>query len=306
MKDLLEFLNNAGPEELTEVNGISGSLAEKIIAGRPYLKVEEALEVKGMGPNLLARMSDRFEEISAQSEEEIEEGKPNKLTIPNYDKPIEMYRAEEKPAKQSGGFWRGLFRFLLWVLGIAVVVAGIGAAWYYGLPFIQENFIDPLNMNTTQIRQIATQQAEAMDELNTQFAELDTRLTTVESQIETNSASIDQLEESLAELDALVAANQDALTLELRDQLAITYTLELINRARLYLNQSNFGMARDDVAAALEKLESLEGEFDELRQIEIDKATNRLELALSILPDYPVVAANDLEIAWYLLVEGRP
>lgn len=313
MKNLLEFLNTAKKEQLAEVQGISEGLAEKIIAARPFEEVEDSLEVKGFGKNLLSRLEKTYSDRVDTQPLEIEEAR---TALPTYEEPITVYEDEVPSEKKSRGFWRAVgsvFRFLFWLVLIVGIIGGIGTAFYYGLPFIQKNFIQPLNVNTSQIRQIATEQAESMEGLNTQLEELDSRvgsiedqLETIEAEIEEKDALISQLEEQLADLDEQISETQDTLATQVRDNLTITYVLELVARARLHLNQSNYGIAQEDIQTALERLESLSGTFEEDRQIQVDKAFNRLELAASVLPDFPVVAANDLDIAWYLLIEVTP
>jgi hypothetical protein len=76
----------------------------------------------------------------------------------------------------------------------------------------------------------------------------------------------------------------------------------MLGRARLYLAQSNFGLAREDVNSARDLLVTLQTETkDEAR----GQAIARLDLALGNLPAFPVVAAGDLEIAWQILMSGE-
>jgi hypothetical protein len=76
----------------------------------------------------------------------------------------------------------------------------------------------------------------------------------------------------------------------------------MLGRARLYLAQSTFGLAREDVNSARELLVSLQAETDDEA---LDQAIMRLDLALGNLPAFPVVAAGDLEIAWQILMSGE-
>src|SRR5688500_10519792 len=62
VSDLLAFLNTADIDTLTRVPGISRTLAEELIAARPFEVVEDCLKVRGMGKNLLARIQSAFEE----------------------------------------------------------------------------------------------------------------------------------------------------------------------------------------------------------------------------------------------------
>jgi len=48
MKDFLDLLNTASLEELTGAPEISRSLAEKIIAARPLVTLDDALKIKGV------------------------------------------------------------------------------------------------------------------------------------------------------------------------------------------------------------------------------------------------------------------
>lgn len=49
-------LNTATTSELQSISGIGPSLAAKIIAGRPYKKVDDLLRVSGFGPKLLDKL----------------------------------------------------------------------------------------------------------------------------------------------------------------------------------------------------------------------------------------------------------
>ncbi|KIG12775.1 hypothetical protein DB30_01036 [Enhygromyxa salina] len=52
-------LNTATATELASLAGIGPKLAERIIAGRPYPRVDDLLEVKGIGPKRLAAIRSR-------------------------------------------------------------------------------------------------------------------------------------------------------------------------------------------------------------------------------------------------------
>ena len=61
MSTFLDFLNTADLDTLTGIPGINRALAEELIAARPFEFVDEALKVRGMGKNLLARVQSAFE-----------------------------------------------------------------------------------------------------------------------------------------------------------------------------------------------------------------------------------------------------
>jgi hypothetical protein len=88
----------------------------------------------------------------------------------------------------------------------------------------------------------------------------------------------------------------------LKHEVTFTRALDMLGRARLYLAQSNFGLARDDVNSADDLLATLQ---TETKNKALDQAITRLDMVLGNLPDFPVVAAGDLEIAWQILVTGE-
>ncbi len=52
--------NTASVELLATLNGIGPETAKKIVAGRPYEKVEDLLKVPGVGPKTLEKMRQRL------------------------------------------------------------------------------------------------------------------------------------------------------------------------------------------------------------------------------------------------------
>jgi hypothetical protein len=93
---------------------------------------------------------------------------------------------------------------------------------------------------------------------------------------------------------------------ELQRQVRLNRAIELLSRARLYLSQSNFGLAKQDVQAAQDLLVPLQTEIPTEKAAALQAVITRLGLALENLPAFPVVAVDDLDIAWQLLVEGLP
>lgn len=49
-------VNSAPPDELDELPGVGPVMAERIVAGRPYSKLEDLLRVKGIGEKTLERL----------------------------------------------------------------------------------------------------------------------------------------------------------------------------------------------------------------------------------------------------------
>jgi hypothetical protein len=209
-------------------------------------------------------------------------------------------------------------RFVLAVLRLILIVmliGGCGALIYYGAPFVYENFIRPVEQNTSQINELTLRQSqlefEVMD-LQTQLATLEAGQTAQSdslaesaSVIQTLAAAQTAQNERLAALENADAERSDALA-DLAYQSSLLKGMELLSRARLFLYQSNFGLARSDVQAARDLLAKMQTTAPESKQKDLSEAIFRLDLALKNLPDFPVAASDDLDIAWQILLEGYP
>ena len=141
-----------------------------------------------------------------------------------------------------------------------------------------------------------------LDETNSQVNTLEQSVAALEKSIEAHSASLTKLDEIQSALEEKIQTSQDETLLQLKHEVMFTRALDMLGRARLYLAQSNFGLAREDVKSARELLITLQTETDNMA---LDQAIKRLDMALGNLPAFPVVAAGDLEIAWQILVSGE-
>ncbi|MBE0668960.1 MAG: helix-hairpin-helix domain-containing protein [Anaerolineales bacterium] len=302
MSDFLTFLNTADLDTLTQAQGITHSVAENIIAARPFNTIEDCLKVKGMGKTLLARL---------QSIAEAKDNDPeNRALIPVEEEAPPAYveksqqPAQEKVEEQDSFLTRlgrafiNFLRALLRLIILVIFLGGIGALLYYGLPYINRTFIAPVERNTAQINKLEAE----VSSLQTQLDEMNARVTALETSVEGYSASIQKLQEMQAELDSQLQKNNDKILLDLKHEVMMTRALDILARARLYLAQSNFGLAKIDVQSARDLLAELQAETnDDLLLIVL----SRLDLTLGNLPDFPVVAAGDLEIAWQILMSGN-
>ena len=99
----------------------------------------------------------------------------------------------------------------------------------------------------------------------------------------------------------LKESNEETLV-KLNQEVMMTRALDTLARARLYLAQSNFGLAKEDVQSARNLLAELQSQSGDEAQAQ---AISRLDSALSNLPAFPVVASGDLEIAWQILMTGN-
>jgi hypothetical protein len=301
MTDFLTFLNTADIDTLTKIPGITTAIAGNIIAARPFDTVEACLNVRGMGKNLLARMQSNFEAGENASESssmiQVEEEAPPAF--------IEKSQPAQESIKEKDTFFSRLgkallvfIRALFRLIAILIVIGGISAALYYGLPYINQKVIVPIEQNSAQIKQVEAE----VKALQAQLDKTNSRVDALEKSIEAYTASLAKLDEIQAALESKIKTSQDETLLQLKHEVMFTRALDMLGRARLYLAQSNFGLAREDVKSAHDLLVALQAETkDEAR----GQAIARLDLALGNLPAFPVVAAGDLEIAWQILMSGE-
>lgn len=301
MSDFLNFINTAELDTLTQTQGITPSLAESLIAARPFNSTDECLKVKGMGKTLLARLQSAAEAQENESE--------NKAMIPVEEEAPPAFIEKSQPAQENAkkedsflsrlgraflNFLRALIRLIL----LVALIGGIGALLYYGLPYIQRTFIAPVEQNTAQIGRLEFE----ISVLQTQLNEMNVRVEALETSVEAHTLSIQKLEGMQAEIETQLQTNNNKVLLELKHEVMMTRALDALARARLYLAQSNFGLAKIDVQSARDLLAELQAETNDDLLLQV---ISRLDLALGNLPDFPVVASGDLEIAWQILMTGN-
>lgn len=217
--------------------------------------------------------------------------------------------------QRLGRFFRFLFTFLL----VLLILGAIGAGLYFGLPFAYEKYVLPVQQNTAQLTGLQTQQAQserAILDLQTRLAEVEAaqneqaksladlglRVDGLEQEIAAHTqmlAALDEMQKKLAEQGAAASA-------ELSRQVDLLKSMELLSRARLFMYQSNFGLAKADVQTARDILAGVQPSAPELLAADLKEVLLRLDLTLSNLPAFPVAASDDLDIAWIILLGGIP
>ncbi len=235
------------------------------------------------------------------------------------------------PAPKSAGFsmkrvFRGVLMFLLRLLIALLVLGALAAAVLIGWPLLYDRYLLPVENHTAQIVLLKAENAQLTAQLNaleTQIAviqadrtnqggdinELGKRATNLENtqlQIQAaataQSATLAEMQKKQAELET---GNQ-SMDAELQRQVKLMRGMELLSRARLFLYQSNFGLAQQDILAARDIFTALLPGAPQTLGAQISEVTQRLDLCLSRLPDYPVPASYDLDIAWQILMGMAP
>lgn len=264
--------------------------------------------------------------VSEPSESEREAGMV-KVVDPLLDVPVavdakpEMTPASvDAPSGLSFGERVGrFFRFLLRVISLLILLSLLSLALYLVLPWLYQRFIRPVEQNTAQVRELQSRQEQTEQELadlqtklgtietmqnqhDGSLTELDQRLSDIETEIDARTQSLTALERMQSELQA----QNEASSAELERQIDLLKSMELLSRARLFMYESNFGLARQDVQMARDVLATVQPDAPEPLAGELNVVVQRLDLALSNLPNFPVAASDDLDIAWQILLSGLP
>jgi uncharacterized coiled-coil protein SlyX len=228
------------------------------------------------------------------------------------------------PARLGRAFMK-LLRFVL----ILAILAGVVAAFYYGVPYFYQKVILPIEDNTARLSDIEKAQSTDVEQLTDQITDLQSRLSALETRQTSNAQAITELTGQVSSLEKAVATHteslkqleimqtqlegltsglegQSALVAELKTNIIISRSIEMLSRARLYLSQSNFGMAKQDVVAARDLLISLQAESLGEESNTLMSVLTQLNRAVENLPNFPVVAVDDVDIAWQLLINILP
>jgi hypothetical protein len=260
--------------------------------------------------------------MAKRAKESPPESQIVKVVDPLYDAPAEVDALPESPREPSrpalGRRLTRFFEFLLRVISWVIILGVIGGGLYFGLPLLYQRFVAPVEQNTAQMGELQSQQKLTEEEL----AALQDKLKTLETVQSQNAQSLSELDKSLSQLKTEIDAHTQSLAVlermqtqlqaqneatsaELDRQIDLLKVMELLSRARLFMYQSNFGLARQDVQDARDLLANVQPSSKSLAN-DLDAVIRRLDLALSNLPNFPVAASDDLNIAWQILLSGLP
>jgi hypothetical protein len=260
--------------------------------------------------------------------ESIKESEPAGEIV-QVEKPAsEIMAVEEPQAKPTESAPKGptfgqrvkkVLVFLLRLILVLIILAVIAVGLSYSLPLLYQKYIQPVRDNTAQLEQLKNQLAKnestitglqtRLEAIQTEQAKqaesisgLDGRVQTVEEQIQKHTQALVTLEQ----MQSLTQEENKALNAELTRQINLMKSMELLSRARLFMYQSNFGLARQDVQTARDLLATVQPAAPENLADDLTEIIHRLDMTLSNLPAFPVAASDDLDIAWQILLAGLP
>jgi hypothetical protein len=314
---LLNMLNTASREHLLHLPGFGPTIADLLITARPFETLEDATKVRGLTLQKLEYISDHVPNPEEPPVETAIMATPDdslsKVGAPKMDTP------KTEPPKRKGISFGRIFGFIFRLILTLAILAGVAAAIYFGTPYVYQQYIQPVKNNTARLSALEKQQAADIAQATGQIAELEARIAQLEGSMQTVEAAIqthtdelvrlNQLEADLKALTEMVDAqvvSPDSPFAEAQRQIAQLKILTLLSRSRLFLSQSNFGSARQDVSAARDLLAALQPTLPDYQQPAGQAILTRLDLALGNLPDFPVIAVGDVDIAWQLMLMGFP
>jgi DNA repair exonuclease SbcCD ATPase subunit len=235
------------------------------------------------------------------------------------------------------GLGSRLLRFLLRLFVVLVIGAGIGIGAYYGVPALYRDFIEPIQSNSNRIAALEESVARIQVDFREKNSELSSDLVQIEgevaqqredlsgiaakeeaitSQIEDLTKSLDEnqrwtsriedLEERYRALGSRFESLEETLLVEespyerLETQIQLLRAMELVTRARFWMIQGNLGEASEDLTLAKGVLENLE--MEDTGRESLLHIIDRLDQVLFEISLNPIIAADDLEIVWQLLL----
>lgn len=248
-----------------------------------------------------------------------------KVVDPFYDSPVAIEpqpQPEPAPIHTGPSFGqrvRRFFDFLIRLVASLIILGVIGLGLYYGLPLLYNKYIVPVQQNTAGLTELQAQQKQT----NQKLADLQSRLDAVEKGQSQNDQALTKLDGRMSEVETRIAAHtkslaalesmqsklqaqDEATTADLKRQIDILKAMELLSRARLFMYQSNFGLARQDIQIAHDLLATVQEDAPNSLASDLKEVVRRLDLVLSDLPNFPVAASDDLNVAWQILLLGLP
>ncbi len=144
-----------------------------------------------------------------------------------------------------------------------------------------------------------------LGEIETNLAAMGANLEQVQAEIGAINQAMGQTSLQVQEIASLAEVGEAPIQ-ELRNELQLVKAMELLTRSRVYLVEDNLGLAEQDVRAARLLLAKLGGDVPSYQVKPLAAIIARLDAALSNLPTRPILAAEDLEVAWQLLRDGLP
>jgi TolA-binding protein len=246
---------------------------------------------------------------------------------------------QPKEPSSLGKVLRAIVRTILTLILVFFILVVLAAAAYYGVVYVHNEAIVPAQNARASLAILSTSQAQSnlslgqlsasLNELQASRAQDSAKINSLDGTVSDLQTAIQNQNQTLGRLDSLEAslntltgrmdlssissgeqltalADSSLSVQDLQTQVKLLQAMELLNRSRLYLLQSNYGLARSDVDSARQVLTALQPALPAYQQDAVGLWVQRLTLVMGNLPTYPILASDDLEVAWGMLAGGLP
>ncbi len=245
--------------------------------------------------------------------------------------------------EEPQGFWgvvAGFFRFLFTLIFVIAILVGIAAALYYGVPWVYQNVIDPIQNNSARIaaleQQMETMQEarqddlhslqEALDQTEADLTDLQEKLAAQVEQLEALETRVQRSEKRITQLEGTTSSSEAELALleeqikQMSEQLGMQTSnlqeMETFLQARLLLLQSTQDLlharllllednprgARDALTAAREHLQGA-AELIPLWQSTLDDFIAQTETLDQLVAEHSFRAVSEMESLWAAITD---
>lgn len=232
-------------------------------------------------------------------------------------------------------------RILVTVILAVGLGAGLYFGTSAVLPRLRARYIQPVEENTSRLNSLSMRLENSLENIHQRLDDLSGRITQNEIQLDQHKATQSALVSDLAALDkqqtslqetiqagssqfqdlvdqVAVQSTQSARSRDLLSYLAtqqippgalsrqeqVTILRELLLRAKVSLHHENYGQARGDLEQAVTLVDSLQTKLPRYQLAEAQELQSILVAGLEALEDSPELAADALELAWRLTVQG--
>ncbi len=242
--------------------------------------------------------------------------------------------------------WRAFWRFMLRLFIAVVIIGGLGAAAYFGIPYLYRTYVQPLQDLQAEVTALKQETADRATQVNQRILAIQDDIQSLRSEQSQLADKIDAQEQAIQTLQSKtdeLAKGQAALQLEIEDlskkideatatandaqtageALRASWdewkaSLEQM-REQIYVMQvmetllrARVLLGQHDLGAAQKELSQASAALQWLAEntanTEAPYATAREQIVLAqkALPQSPEVALQDIEAAWQLLSTLTP
>ena len=176
-----------------------------------------------------------------------------------------------------------------------------------------------LETATSELGKILDKAAKDQADMLAELGNLNADLKSLHSELNTLGRDFDSLQAEIDTLNKAGASGEERLQLmetewakqlsvltAMDHQLQLFKAIELLTRSRYYLVQNNLGLAGQEIQTTYELLLQIEADIPDYQAATYSEILTELESAQANLPEKPVAAADHVDSAWNMLMQGLP